>query len=134
MSADPHKQQIPPLRCASVGMTHHVGELRDRTPGRKKQVGRKSMTDVIVDPDKFVTVGKFLEPANAQMAKGMLESAGIECFLQGENANSLLALAFRARLLVHKQDEEAARQLLGSAGDELTEEERNELEEGDDQG
>src|SRR5271155_3844176 len=91
------------------------------------------MTDSIVDPDKFVTVGKFLEPANAQMAKGMLESAGIECFLQGENANSLLALAFRARLLVHKQDEEAARELLGGAGDE-TAEERRQLEMGDDEG
>jgi hypothetical protein len=85
------------------------------------------MTDGVMDPDKFVTVGKFLEPVNAQMAKGMLESAGIECFLQGENANSLLALAFRARLLVHKQDEEAARQLLGDEGDALTEEERDEL-------
>ncbi len=61
------------------------------------------MTDFVADPDKFVTVGKFLEPVNAQMAKGMLESAGIECFLQGENANSLLALAFRARLLVHSR-------------------------------
>jgi hypothetical protein len=89
------------------------------------------MAELIVDPDKFVTVGKFLEPTNAQMAKGMLESAGIECFLQGENANSLLALAFRARLLVHKQDEEVARQLLGGAGDELTEEEQKELEAGD---
>ena len=49
-----------------------------------------------------MTVGKFLEPVNAQMAKGVLESAGIECFLQGENANSLLAPAFRARLQVHK--------------------------------
>jgi len=73
------------------------------------------------------------------MAKGMLESAGIECFLQGENANSLLALAFRARLLVHKQDEEAAREILGEAvgeltGDELTEEEQHELEAGDDKG
>jgi Putative prokaryotic signal transducing protein len=91
------------------------------------------MTDLVIDPDKFVTVGKFLEPVNAQMAKGMLESAGIECFLQGENANSLLALAFRARLLVHKQDEEAAREILGEAvgeltGDELTEEEQHELE------
>jgi Putative prokaryotic signal transducing protein len=91
------------------------------------------MTDSIVDPDKFVTVGKFLEPVNAQMAKGMLESAGIECFLQGENANSLLAPAFLARLLVHKQDEEAARQLLGSAADELTEEEQRQLEAGDDE-
>ena len=103
------------------------GELRLRT-----RAERKLMTESIVDPDKFVTVGKFLEPTNAQMAKGMLESAGIDCFLQGENANSLLALAFRARLLVHKRDEEAARQLLGSAGDELTEE-RNELEAGDDE-
>ncbi len=91
------------------------------------------MTEPIVDADKFVSVGKFLEPTNAQMAKGMLESAGIECFLQGENANSLLALAFRARLLVHKQDEEAARQLLGSDGDE-TEEEQRELEAGDGEG
>src|SRR3979411_1942824 len=106
-------------------MTHPVG----RPLETGYQVGRKLMTEMtesIVDPDKFVTVGKFLEPANAQMAKGMLESAGIECFLQGENANSLLALAFRARLLVHKQDEEAARQLLGSDGDELTEEEQKE--------
>jgi hypothetical protein len=97
------------------------------------------MTDLVMDPDKFVTVGKFLEPVNAQMAKGMLESAGIECFLQGENANSLLALAFRARLLVHKQDEEAAREILGEAvgeltGDELTEEEQRELEAGDGEG
>jgi hypothetical protein len=88
------------------------------------------MTEPIADPDKFVSVGKFLEPTNAQMAKGMLEAAGIDCFLQGENANSLLALAFRARLLVHKDDEEAARQLLGSDGDE-TEDEQRELEAGD---
>lgn len=84
------------------------------------------MDDLMVDPDKFVTVGKFLEPTFAQIAKGMLESAGIECFLQGENANSLLALAFRARLLVHKQDEAAARELLGDSADELTEEEQRE--------
>ena len=92
------------------------------------------MDDLMVDPDKFVTVGKFLEPTFAQIAKGMLESAGIECFLQGENANSLLALAFRARLLVHKQDEAAARELLGNSADELTEEEQRELEAGDDEG
>jgi hypothetical protein len=78
------------------------------------------MTEFLADPDKFVTVGKFLEPSNAQMAKGALESAGIECFLQGENANSLLALAFRARLLVHQRDEAAAREILGGDGDELT--------------
>jgi len=73
---------------------------------------------VIQDPDKFVTVGKFISAIDAQMAKGLLESAGIECFLQGENANSMLGAAFRARLLVHKQDEASAREILGASGDE----------------
>ena len=27
MSADPHKQQIPPLRCAPVGMTNYVNNF-----------------------------------------------------------------------------------------------------------
>jgi hypothetical protein len=94
------------------------------------------MTDAPFDPDKFVTVGKFLEPINAQMAKGILESAGIECFLQGENANSLLALAFRARLLVHMQDEETAREILGEAAGELTGDDltKEEVEAADDEG
>ena len=69
-------------------------------------------TEAGIDPDKFVTVGKYRESIDAQMAKGLLESADIECFLQGENANSLLGAAFRARLLVHKQDEATAREIL----------------------
>lgn len=68
--------------------------------------------EVFQDNDRFVTVARFVEPMNAQMAKGMLESAGIECFLQGENANNLMALAFKARLQVHKADEAAAKSLL----------------------
>lgn len=89
------------------------------------------MTNAMQDPENYVTVGKFLEPVNAQMAKGMLESAGIECFLQGENANNLLALAFRVRLQVHRKDEAAARELLADAGDALTDEEIEELGGGD---
>jgi hypothetical protein len=81
------------------------------------------MTDTMQDPDKFVTVGKYTESVDAQMAKGLLESAGIECFLQGENANSLLGAAFRARLLVHKQDEDSARQLLGGTDGEPNDQE-----------
>jgi hypothetical protein len=81
------------------------------------------MTDTIPDPDKFVTVGKYIEAVDAQMAKGLLESAGIQCFLQGENANSLLGAAFRARLLVHKQDEDSARQLLGATDGEPNDQE-----------
>jgi hypothetical protein len=65
---------------------------------------------------EMVTVGKFLEPLDAQMAKGMLESAGIACFLQGEQANNLLALAFRVRLQVAVEDEAAAKELLAESG------------------
>lgn len=62
--------------------------------------------------DELVTIGKFLAPTEAQIAKGMLEAAGIECFLQGENANNMLALAFRSRLRVRREDAEAAFELL----------------------
>ena len=68
------------------------------------------------DDEDRVMVGRFQSPTEAQMARGMLESAGIECFLQGENANALLPLAFRARLTVAHADESAARALMASAG------------------
>ena len=75
------------------------------------------------DPEQFVTVARFEDPVEAQMAKGMLEAAGLECFLQGENANQLLNAAFRSRLLVHRRDEETARELLPAEDDgEATEE------------
>jgi len=66
---------------------------------------------------KLVTVAKFLEPFDAQIAKGALESAGIECFLQGEQANLLNAFAFRARLKVGEADADAARELLTGSAD-----------------
>ena len=65
----------------------------------------------------LVTVGRFLDPVQAQMAKGMLESAGIECFLQGEHANHMVPLAFRVRLQVLAEEEAEARELLDAVGD-----------------
>jgi Putative prokaryotic signal transducing protein len=75
-------------------------------------------TNAGLDPEQFVTVARFIEPVEAQMAKGVLESADLECFLQGENANNLLGAAFRARLLVHRRDEAAARELLSTPAGE----------------
>ena len=60
----------------------------------------------------MVTVERFLDPVQAQIAKGMLESSGIECFLQGEHANHMVPLAFRVRLQVLERDVEEARSLL----------------------
>jgi hypothetical protein len=63
-------------------------------------------------PEGMVTVGRFESPVEAQMAKGMLESAGIECLLAGENVNNLMQAAFRVSLQVREDDEPAARELL----------------------
>ena len=81
----------------------------------------KDRTKEKSDPEEFVTVGDYIEQVDAQMAKGMLESAGIECFLLGENTNSLLGAAFFAQLQVQKKDEAAALEVLGTemSDDEL---------------
>ncbi len=79
------------------------------------------MQDQEQDQETYVTVARFVSSVNAQLAKGMLESAGIECFLQGENANNLIGSAFRARLQVHEKDEASARAMLDGAIDELGE-------------
>lgn len=66
-------------------------------------------------PEGLVTVGRFESPVEAQIAKGMLESAGIETFLVGENANNLIQAAFRVRLQVRVEDETAAHAFLSPA-------------------
>lgn len=75
------------------------------------------MSEKLVTED-FVTVGEYPEPASANVARTALESAGIPVFIQGENANSLLPVAFMARVQVRTSDEDAAREVL--AGAELT--------------
>ena len=67
---------------------------------------------VVYSDEEFVTVADFPDPATAHVARTALESAGIEVFLQGENANNLLPVAFGARVMVRPQDEAAARRLL----------------------
>ena len=76
------------------------------------------MTDGHHSSGRMVTVGRFLDPMQAQMAKGMLEASGIPCFLQGENANHMVPLAFRVRLQVLEEDEAVAREFLRSVNDE----------------
>ena len=66
-------------------------------------------------PGELVTVAVFPEPATANMARMALESAGITSFLQGENANNLIPMAFSAQLQVRAEDEAAARALLEQA-------------------
>jgi hypothetical protein len=72
------------------------------------------------DPDPTpgegtATVGRFESPVEAQIAKGMLESAGVECTLVGEHANQMIQSAFRVWLQVKVEDEAVARELLAQA-------------------
>ena len=71
--------------------------------------------------DEVVTVGDFTEPLEAEMARGRLESAGIEVFLAGENARILEPGLASLRLQVAAKDAADARAILADAGDELAE-------------
>ncbi len=68
-----------------------------------------------VSGDDLVSVAQFLDPSEAQMAKGMLEGAGIGCFLQGANANALYPGSFSVSLDVAPAEEAAARKMLAEA-------------------
>ena len=76
----------------------------------------------LIAPEGLVTVGRFEDPTEAQMARGMLEAAGVQCFLVGENANHMMAAAFRVWLQVPVEDEAAARELLAGAVEEPADE------------
>ena len=67
--------------------------------------------------EDLVTIAKFPEPMEANMARSALEAAGIEVFLQGETANSMIPVAFISQLQVRAQDEAAARGLLKAMDD-----------------
>jgi hypothetical protein len=69
-------------------------------------------------PEGLVTVGRFDDPVEAQMARGMLEAAGVEVFMVGENVNNIMPAAFRCRIQVRVEDEAGARELLDSSGAE----------------
>jgi len=72
----------------------------------------------IVDgQDELVTIASFPEPMEANMARTALESAGIDVFLQGETANSMIPVAFVSQLQVRSKDEAAARGLLEAMND-----------------
>ena len=66
--------------------------------------------------EDLVTVARFESPLEAQLARGLLESAGIASFLVGENVNHMLQAAFGVHLQVGADDEVSARELLGTQG------------------
>jgi hypothetical protein len=67
--------------------------------------------------DEMVTIATFPEPMEANMARSALEASGIEVFLRGEVANSMIPVAFASQIQVRPEDEAAARKLLEAMDD-----------------
>ena len=67
--------------------------------------------------EEMVTIERFRDMLQAEMAKGRLDSAGIRCFLAGENAGLLYGNGLDGVLLQVSAAEEAdARAILGDPG------------------
>lgn len=65
------------------------------------------------DEDDFVTVASYSEVGEAALAQSVLDGAGVDSFLSGEQANILLPMS-GARLQVRLSDAETARELLNT--------------------
>jgi Putative prokaryotic signal transducing protein len=67
--------------------------------------------------EEMVTVERFRDMLQAELAKGRLDSAGIRCFLAGENAGLLYGNGLDGVLLqVSAADEADARAILSDPG------------------
>jgi len=58
-------------------------------------------------PDR-ITVATFKSPADAQIAKGILDEAGIESMIRSDNAGGMYPALAGADLLVRTEDAERA--------------------------
>jgi hypothetical protein len=69
------------------------------------------------DPDGLLTVGRYIDPIAAELARSRLESDGLECYLQGLGLGSLLPTGtfFPILLQVRAADAERAREILEEA-------------------
>lgn len=64
--------------------------------------------------ESLVVLQAFDNPTQAEIAKSILDCAGIFCTLHGEYLSSIYAIgAFPTRLMVRPDDIEEARRLLG---------------------
>jgi hypothetical protein len=67
--------------------------------------------------EEMVTVERYTDMLQAELAKGRLESAGIDCFLSGENAGLLYGNGLDSvQLQVAAVDEDDARAILNDPG------------------
>jgi hypothetical protein len=69
-----------------------------------------------MDANEPVVIHTTNNLGEAEILKGVLESEGIQCELDGENQGSFAGI-FAVKILVRSQDEEQARQILALQAD-----------------
>ena len=62
---------------------------------------------------ELITVSTFRSTADAQIAKGILDEAGIDSMIRSDNAGGMYPALAGADLLVKSEDAEHAREILG---------------------
>jgi hypothetical protein len=71
--------------------------------------------------DPFVTLDSFISVEELELVRGMLESAGIECFSPDSQISRVYAGGIRPRLQVRSSQLNDARAILESVDEENTE-------------
>ena len=67
-----------------------------------------------MNPSDLVVISTFLSTADAHIAKGLLDEAGIESMIRADNAGGMYPAISRAELLVRAEDVEKATESLAS--------------------
>lgn len=62
---------------------------------------------------KLVVIGTYPSDADAQIAKGLLDSAGIESMIRADNVGGMYPAVGTAELLVRTEDRRRATEVLG---------------------
>jgi hypothetical protein len=65
-----------------------------------------------VSSSDLITISTFRSAANAQIAKGILDEAGIDSMIRTDNAGGMYPAVSRAELLVRSADAEKAHDAL----------------------
>lgn len=89
-----------------------MNEPEEKTTDLAEQLTDEASGFVKNESTDMVTIARFDDHLAAEVARGVLEAAGIPCFLHGENANNLIPAAFGVRLQVAPGDEAEARAVL----------------------
>ena len=66
-----------------------------------------------MDDSDLVVISTFPSEADAQLAKGLLDGAGIESMIQSDNAGGMYPAISGADLVVRAEDVQKANDLLG---------------------